>query len=73
MSLTQILIFSTLCVLGLYDIFAVVYLGESATISRFMQNRFFDSPFATFVIGVLFGHFGLLLPRRNTSAKTTQE
>lgn len=64
MSLTQILILSTLCVLGLYDIFAVIYIGEDATISRFMQNRFFDSPFATFVIGVLFGHFGLLLPRK---------
>jgi hypothetical protein len=64
MSVTQIIIFGTLCVLGLYDIFAVVYLGEAATISRFVQNRFFDSPFATFVIGVLFGHFGLLLPRK---------
>lgn len=72
MNITQITIFSTLCTLGLYDIFAVIYLGEDATISRFMQNRFFDSPFATFVIGVLFGHFGLLLPRKN-NAKTTQE
>lgn len=64
MGVTQILIFSTLCLLGICDIFAVVYFGEAATISRFMQNRFFDSPFATFVIGVLFGHFGLLLPRK---------
>lgn len=69
MSITQIIIFSTLCVLGLYDIFAVIYLGEDATISRFMQDRFFDSPFATFVIGVLFGHFGLLLPRKKEDGR----
>ena len=64
MSITQIIVFSTLCIIGLYDVFALMAWGEDHTVSRFVQSDILDLPVATFVVGVLFGHFGLLLPRK---------
>lgn len=73
MSKTATTITATLIVASLYDAGAVFRFGAESSLSRFMQNSGFDSPFVTFVCGYLAGHFlGFLQPnefRLNGSKK----
>lgn len=42
--------------LGLYDIYAILFGGEDASISRFMQNAGLSEPYIVVVIGFIAGH-----------------
>lgn len=44
-------------VLGIYDAIMVTFWGVDSSISRFVQNTSFDSPFFSFGCGFLAGHF----------------
>lgn len=61
MNPTSLFITILVIILAIYDLFAYLFGGEGATVSRVMQNVGFDSPFLVFSIGFICGHmFGYM-------------
>lgn len=77
MNTTALVIFVALIILGMYDLYCVVFNGVASSISSFIVNLPFYSPIAYGVICIVAGH--LLFPMRekkdnsSASGKETQQ
>lgn len=56
MNLTQVVVLTTMIILGLYDLVVVTYFGIDTSISKYIQESIFDAPFSTFIFGAVCGH-----------------
>lgn len=57
MNLTKQVLFIGMIVLGIYDFAVFVFNGEATTVSQVMTDYLHLSPFGSFVIGMIFGHW----------------
>jgi len=64
MKLTAFIATIVVIALGIYDLFAVVFLGIETSISQFLINIGFHSPAFVFCSGFVCGHvFGWMTPK----------
>lgn len=71
MNKTGLVIFAALLVLGLYDLYCIVFNGISSTISNYLTNVGFTSPIFNFVIGAICGHALFpMQPKKDGNEKT---
>lgn len=57
MDTTELVIFTALLAVGLYDAYVVFTKGVGSSVSRAMERLGFKSPLAVFVVGAVIGHF----------------
>lgn len=57
MDTTELVIFSALLAIGLYDAYVVFTKGVGSSISRAMERLGMRSQLAVFVVGAIIGHF----------------
>lgn len=55
--------------LGIYDLIVVSFFGIDSSISRFVQNSIFASPFVAYVFGNVSGHLFFYMPHTKMTKK----
>lgn len=71
---TSIIVAASILFLGLYDIYAILFGGEDASISRFMQNAGLRQPYIVLVVGFIAGHiFGYMKPTSTKKIEMTNK
>lgn len=69
MSTTGVVVLTTLIVLGLFDLYMVVFKGVGSSISNFVVETGQYSPVFTFVSGVVTGHLFLPMKEKDSHGK----
>jgi hypothetical protein len=73
MSKTAIICLACMIGLGIYDLIVVCFYGVDSSISRFVQDSIFASPFVSFVFGNVSGHLFFYMPHTKMTQKLEKD
>ena len=73
MTRTGLIVTGFIIALGIYDLCVVAISGTESSVSRFMQESGFHSPFIVFTVGYICGHFWGFMPPICSVCKKSME